>query len=460
MPRAAHGLPSISQTGNHTFRMIIAPDILAQRRRTFMDRIGPRAAAVFAAAPVAIRSNDVEYRYRQDNDLLYLTSFTEPDAVCLLLPGHAKEQFVLFVRPRDPERETWTGRRAGVEGAVEACGAQAAYTIDKLDEKIGEYVSEYDQLYYSFGRDAAFNERVLGWMRQWQQLRPRSGKGPMAVVDPSEVLHEMRLRKTEPELSCLRQAIAMAAAGHHAAMRAVHPGSMEYEIEALIDYTFRKMGGAGTAYPSIVASGANATVLHYTTNDRCMQDGELLLVDAGAEYEGYCADITRTFPISRRFSGPQRAIYDVVLRAQLAAIAAVRPGARIDDPHKRAVEVLVEGLLDLGLLTGARDEVISKELYRPFYMHRTSHWLGMDVHDVGKYKLEADMRVLEPGMVLTVEPGIYIAPDRSDVDPRYLGIGVRIEDDVLVTAAGHEVLSETVVKQPADIEAVRDQQPA
>ena len=215
MPRAAHGLPSISQTGNHTFRMIIAPDILAQRRRTFMDRIGPRAAAVFAAAPVAIRSNDVEYRYRQDNDLLYLTSFTEPDAVCLLLPGHAKEQFVLFVRPRDPERETWTGRRAGVEGAVEACGAQAAYTIDKLDEKIGEYVSEYDQLYYSFGRDAAFNGRVLGWMRQWQQLRPRSGKGPMAVVDPSEVLHEMRLRKTEPELSCLRQAIAMAAAGHH-----------------------------------------------------------------------------------------------------------------------------------------------------------------------------------------------------------------------------------------------------
>ena len=422
-----------------------------------MDRIGAHAAALFVAAPVAMRSNDVEYRYRQDNDLLYLTDFAEPEAVCLLLPGHPKEQFILFVRPRDPERETWTGRRVGVEGAVETHGAQAAYTVDKLDEKIGEYVSECEQLYYTFGRDAAFNQRVLGWMRQWQQLRPRNGKGPMAVLDPSEVLHELRLRKGEEELRCLRQAIAIAAEAHHAAMRGVRPGSMEYEIEALIDFTFRKMGGAGTAYPSIVASGANATILHYTTNDRCMQDGELLLVDAGAEYENYCADITRTFPVGERFSGPQRAIYDIVLRAQLSAIETVRPGARIDDPHKRAVEVLVEGLVDLGLLKGERDEIISKELYRPFYMHRTSHWLGMDVHDVGKYKIESNVRTMEPGMVLTVEPGIYIGTDRKDVEPQYLGIGVRIEDDVLVTAEGHEVLSAAVLKQPSDIEAMREQ---
>ena len=437
--------------------MSVARDVLARRRRAVMDRIGARAAAIFAAAPTAVRSNDVEYRYRQENDLLYLTDFAEPEAVCLLLPGHPKEQFILFVRPRDRERETWTGRRAGVEGALETYGAQAAYTVDKLDEKIGEYVSECDQLYYTFGRDAAFNQRVLGWMRQWQQLRPRNGKGPMAVLDPGEVLHELRLYKGEEELSCLRQAMAIAAEGHHAAMRDVRPGSMEYAVEALIDFTFRKRGAAGPAYPSIVASGDNATVLHYTTNDRCMQDGELLLIDAGAEYEHYCADITRTFPVGDRFNGPQRAIYDVVLRAQMAAIEVVRPGAHIDDPHKRAVEVLVEGLLDLGLLKGERAEIITKELYRPFYMHRTSHWLGMDVHDVGKYKIESAVRVLEPGMVLTVEPGIYIGADRQDVDPQYLGIGVRIEDDVLVTTAGHEVLSAAVLKQPADIEAFREQ---
>jgi Xaa-Pro aminopeptidase len=435
--------------------MLVSPEVFAHRRRALMDRLGPAAAAVFPAAPVPVRSNDVEFRYRQDNDLLYLTRFDEPEAVCLLLPGHPKEEFILFVRPRDPERETWTGRRAGVEGAVGTYGAQMAYTIDKLDEKIGEYVSERDQLYYAFGRDERFNQRVVGWMRQWQQLRPRSGKGPMAVLDPSEVVHEMRLVKSDEELACMRQAIGIAAEGHRAAMQAVHAGVHEYEIEALLDYTFRKLGGSGPAYPSIVATGANATILHYTTNDQAMRPGDLLLIDAGAEYGGYCADITRTFPVDDRFSTAQQAVYEIVLRAQLAAIAVIRPGARVDEPHARAVEVIVDGLLELGLLHGERPEIISKEVYRAFYMHRTSHWLGLDVHDVGKYKLEGNPRILEAGMVLTVEPGIYIAPDRTDVDAKYLGIGIRIEDDVLVTANGHEVLSAAIPKQPAELEAAR-----
>ena len=435
--------------------MSVSSETLGRRRRMFMDRIGPSAAAVFPSAPISIRANDVEYRYRQDNDLLYLTGFSEPEAVCLLLPEHPKEEFVMFVRPRDPERETWTGRRAGVEGAIEVYGAQAAYPIDKLDEKIGEYVSERERLYFAFGRDGAFNQRVQGWMRQWQQLRPRSGSGPNALLDPSEIVHEMRLFKDEEELACLRQAIAIAADGHHAAMRTARDGVREYEVEAVLDYTFRRAGGSGPAYPSIVAAGANATILHYTNNDQPMRAGELLLIDAGAEYESYCADITRTFPVGRHFNEAQRAVYDVVLAAQLAAIDMVRPGARIEDPHRRAVEVLVDGLLALQLLAGNREEIITKELYRSLYMHRTSHWLGMDVHDVGQYKMEGRSRVLEPGMVLTVEPGIYIGSERTDVAACYLGIGVRIEDDVLVTPTGHEVLSAAVPKQPAELEALR-----
>jgi Xaa-Pro aminopeptidase len=435
--------------------MNLPAEVFAQRRRALMDRLGPGAAAVFPAAPIAVRSNDVEYPYRQDNDFLYLTGFLEPEAVCLLLPGHPREEFVLFVRPRNPEREAWTGRRAGVEGAVTVCGAQMAYTIDKLDEKIGEHVSEREHLYYTFGRDTLFNERVVGWMRQWQQLRPRSGKGPTAVLDPAEIVHELRLVKSEQELACMRTAIEIAAAGHAAALRTVRDGLYEYEIEALLDYTFRKRGGSGPAYPSIVAAGANATILHYTTNDQRMRAGDLLLIDAGAEYAGYCADITRTFPVSDRFSAAQRAVYDIVLQAQLAAIEVIRPGARVDEPHARAIGVLVDGLRALGLLAGERQEIIDKELYRPFYMHRTSHWLGLDVHDTGKYKVEGHPRILEPGMVLTVEPGIYISPDRTEVPDQYLGIGVRIEDDVLVTASGHEVLSSAVPKQPADIEALR-----
>ncbi len=437
--------------------MRFSSEIYARRRRALMDRLGPNAAAVFAAAPLAVRSNDVEYPYRPDNDVLYLTGFEEPEAVCLLLPGDAEEEFVLFVRPRDAERETWTGRRAGVEGAVADYGAQKAYPLDLLDQKVRDLVGKRESLYYRFGRDTAFSMRVLEWMRHWQQVRPRSGTGPTAVMDPGEIVHEMRLIKGEEELACMRRAIAIAAEGHRAAMHAVRAGMSEFEIEALLDSTFRKRGGSGPAYPSIVASGANATVLHYTTNDCELRAGELLLIDAGAEYGGYCADVTRVFPVATRFSVPQRAIYDLVLRAQCAGIEGVRPGARVEEPHLRVLEVLADGLLALGLLAGDRQEILSKELYKPFFMHRTSHWLGMDVHDVGKYKVDGNARLLEPGMVLTVEPGLYIAPSCADVDPQYVGIGVRIEDDVLVTPDGHEVLSAAVPKQAVEIEALRQQ---
>jgi Xaa-Pro aminopeptidase len=433
--------------------MPFAQETLARRRRTVMERIGDRAAALFPAAPVPVRSNDVEYRYRQDNDLLYLTGFPEPESACLLLPGHPKEEYVLFVRPRDPERETWTGRRAGVEGALVDYCASSAYPIDRLDEKVGELVSDRDVLYYGFGRDTAMNARVTGWVRQWQQLRPRSGHGPSALLDPGAIVHEMRLFKDTDEITHLRRAIEIAAHAHRAAMEAARDGVHEYEIEALLDYTFRRMGGDGPAYPSIVASGKNATILHYTTNSEVLRAGDLLLIDAGAEFGGYCADVTRTFPIGGRFKPAQQAIYEIVLAAQLAAIEAVRPGARIDEPHQRAVETLVDGLLQLRVLEGDRAALIAEEGYRAFYMHRTSHWLGMDVHDVGTYKVEGAARVLEPGMVLTVEPGLYFGHGVVGVDERYCGIGVRIEDDVLVTAAGHEVLSAAVPKSLPDIES-------
>jgi Xaa-Pro aminopeptidase len=435
--------------------MWLSPETYAKRRRAVMDRIGNQAAAIIPSAPISTRSNDVEYPYRADNDFLYLTGFREPEAVCVLAPGHPKGEFVLFVRPRDRERETWTGRRCGIEGALGDYRASQAHAIQELEKFIGEYVADREHLYYSFGRDGAFNDRVTRWLQQWRQGRPRTGKGPLGLLDPSEFLHEMRLIKSEEEIAEMRQAAAIARRGHVAALESVRPGMFEYEIEAILDYTFRRHGASGPAYPSIVAAGANATVLHYTENDRVIGTDDLLLIDAGAEYRGYCSDVTRTFPAGPRFSPAQRKIYDIVLRAQLEGIERVRPGVAVDAPHQGAVEVLVEGLLEVGLLTGDASDIIANEKYRAYYMHRTSHWLGMDVHDVGRYKLDDASRVLEPGMVLTVEPGLYVAADAEEADPQFRGIGVRIEDDVLVTATGHEVLSADIPKDPAEIEDVR-----
>jgi Xaa-Pro aminopeptidase len=316
-------------------------------------------------------------------------------------------------------------------------------------------LTDRSELYYAVERDAAFTERVLRWLQQAQANRARSGVGPSGLLDPRPIIHEMRMFKGESELACMRKAISISAAAHAAAMRSVHAGQPEFEIEALIEYEFRRGGASGPAYPSIVASGANATVLHYIQNDRTMHDGDLLLIDAGAEYECYCADVTRTFPVSARFAGRGRALYEIVLAAQLAAIDAIRPGVRFDDVHRAALQVLVDGLLRLGLLAGSADTILEKEEFKPFYMHRTSHWLGMDVHDVGLYKIDGQSRALEAGMVLTVEPGLYIGAHLQNVPAEWHGLGIRIEDDVLVTTDGHEVLTAAIPKAIEEIEALR-----
>lgn len=429
--------------------------VFAERRRHLLEALGGDAIAVLPTAPERVRSNDVEYRFRPHSDFYYLTGFAEPGALCVLQPGHPDHEYVLFVRPRDRERETWTGRRAGVEGAMVDYGADKAYPIDEVDRLLPKWIGERDRLYGALNGDDAFARRLLEWFEHGRAGRQRSGTGPGGLLDAHEPVHEMRLFKGAAELAAMRRAAAISAEAHVAAMRAARPGSWEYEIEALVEYTFRRQGAAGPAYPSIVAAGPNTTILHYTTNDRQLGADELLLIDAGAEYDYYCADVTRTFPTGARFSGRQRDLYGLVLAAQEAAIGGVAPGARFDEPHHRAVRTLAEGLAALGILRGSVDEIVEQELYKPVYMHRTSHWLGMDVHDVGLYKRHEETRVLEPGMVLTVEPGLYVADFLDDIAPEWHGLGVRIEDDVLVTADGHEVLTAAVPKAIDAIEAVR-----
>ena len=413
----------------------------------------PGGAAIFPAAPTAIRNHDVEHEYRQDSDFYYLTGFEEPNAVAVLVPDHPEHRFTLFVQPKDREREVWTGWRAGEEGAKRDYGADAAFTIDKLDEELPKLLAKTDRIYYRFG-DPAFDERLVGWMRRFQRERQRSGVGPTSVIDPADILHEMRLIKTEDELALLRRAVEITCDGHMAALRALRPGMHEYEIEATLRYVFRRNGSPRHGYAPIVAAGANATVLHYVTNNCPIEADDLLLIDAGAEFGYFTGDVTRTWPASGTFSQAQAEVYQLVLDAQLEAIKAVKPGATFIEPHDRALRVLVEGMLRLGLLEGEADKIIEEGTYKKYYMHRTSHWLGMDVHDAGPYKVADEWRTLEPGMVLTIEPGLYIAADLPEADPRYRGIGVRIEDDVLVTEDGCEVLSARVPKTIEEIEGV------
>lgn len=430
------------------------PRIYAARREAFVASMN-NGIAIFPAAPEAIRSNDTGYRYRQDNDFYYLTGFPEPEALCLLSPQHESEKFVLFVRPRDKEKETWTGRRFGTEGAKDIFGADATYTIDKLDEILPQHFAKAEHIYYGLGRDERMNAKILDLMSRARMMRPRNGCGPVSLIDPGEILHELRLFKSEGELGLMHRAITASTAAHQAALTQTRPGMYEYEIEALLEFQFRRHGAEGPAYPSIVASGANATILHYIENTRQMQDGDLLLIDAAAEFSCYCSDVTRTFPVGARFSPLQRDVYSLVLTAQKEAIAMIRPGVRFDDVHMRATEILVDGLRGFGLLSGETKEIIEKGEHRKFYMHRTSHWLGMDVHDVGAYKIGDESRLLEPGMILTVEPGIYIAEDAEGVADQFRGIGIRIEDDVLVTVGGHEVLTKAIPKEMDEIEALR-----
>jgi Xaa-Pro aminopeptidase len=411
-----------------------------------------RGVAVLPSTPLAIRNNDVEHAYRQDSDVYYLTGFDEPETVVVLSTEHPKHRFVLFVRPRDPDREIWDGARAGVDGAVNDFGADAAYPIGELSQRLPEYLENHERLFYRAGRDRAFDDRMFAALDA-TRARGRTGSSwPTEIVDPATIVHEMRLFKQPDEIDRMRKAASITREAHLGAMRLAKPGRFEYEVEALLLEVFRKHGSERTAYEPIVGSGPNATVLHYRKNDRKMQEGDLLLVDAGCEYGYYASDVTRTWPVSGRFSEPQRAIYEIVLAAQQASIEAVKPGATLDQVHRASVEVIVDGLAKLGLLTGDRRKIVDEQLYKPFYMHRTSHWLGMDVHDVGFYYRARKPRPLEAGMVLTVEPGIYIATGNTNVPPEYRGIGVRIEDDILVTPDGWSNLTADIPRAVADVE--------
>jgi Xaa-Pro aminopeptidase len=427
------------------------------RRKRMMEAIAPGATAILPSAPVSVRSGDVEFVYRQDSDFYYLTGFAEPESVALLSPGHPDGEFVMFVRPRDKERETWTGRRAGIEGAIIEYGADKAYVIDELEKILPRYLEKSERVHYPLGLNEKMDERVMKMIRWAQSMRPRIGVGPSSIVDPRDIIHEARLKKEPAELDAMRRAMAISADAHKRAMSKARGGMREWQIEAEVDYTFRSQGAAGPSYPSIIASGPNAATLHYINNDREMRTGELLLIDAGAEYDFYAADITRTSPIGARFTGLQRSLYEVVLDAQLKAIDTIKPGAHFDDAHEVVLRVLVDGMRQLGMLRGSADEIIEQGSYRRYYMHRTSHWLGMDVHDVGLYRVDGASRVLEPGMVLTVEPGLYIAPDDDEVADSFRGVGIRIEDDVLVTEDGHEVMTAATPKTIADVEALTAQ---
>jgi len=426
------------------------PTEYRQRREQLMAKIGS-GTAIFRSAPAAVMHNDVEYAYRQDSDFFYLTGFNEAEAVAVLAPHHEEHKFVLFVQPKDWEKETWHGYRAGVEGAKELYGADEAFPIAELAEKLPKYLEKADRIYYHFGRDRTFDQTVLNHWQRLMATYPKRGTGPTAVEDSNIILHPMRLVKSETELALMRKAANISVAAHNRAQEFAKPGRYEYEIQAEIEHTFG-LNGCTPAYPSIVASGYNSCVLHYIENNRQMQENDLLLIDAGCACDYYNADITRTFPVSGKFTTEQQIIYDLVLQAQLQAISQVYPGNPYSKIHETAVRVLVEGLMDLKLLVGDIEEIIKEEKYKPFYMHRTGHWLGLDVHDVGVYQYGENPQVLQPGQVLTVEPGIYISPHikpvegQPEVPEKWRGIGVRIEDDVLVTLEGQEVLTAGVPK--------------
>ena len=472
----------------------MSPDLAPffERRQRFAAALGD-ALAIVPGGVESLRNGDVHYEFRQASDFFFLTGFDEPDTVAVINPAHVKERFVLFVRPRDREMEIWNGRRAGTEGAIATYGADAAYTIDQLDAKLREYAVERLVLYYRLG-NAAFDARVTRLVAELRAARARGFTTPVRIEDPSPLLHELRLRKTDAELTRLRRACAISRDAHAEAMRYARPGMHEYEVQAALEYVFRVNGSSRNAYPSIVASGPNACILHYVENTRRLEAGDLLLIDAGCEYGYMAADITRTFPVNGRFTGPQRAIYEVVLRAQLAGIEAARVGAKYEVVHDAARRVLTEGLVDLKVLPRGVADSLAMHHYREFYMHGTGHWLGMDVHDVGDYRIHSGSRALEPGMVFTVEPGLYFDPERETVtyslreysedeqwERRYRlgvaaakkleeeekakapkithpvpkefrGIGVRIEDDVLITAAGHEVLTAGTPKGIDEVE--------
>ncbi|MBA3569068.1 MAG: Xaa-Pro aminopeptidase [Pyrinomonadaceae bacterium] len=417
----------------------------------FMRRMDPNSVAIIPSAREATRSNDTQYRFRQDSDFLYLTGFEEPEAIAVVAPARG-QKFTLFVRPRDPEREIWDGRRAGVQGAKSEYGADESFPIVEFDEKLQDILDGAEKLYYRLGVNPDLDGTIIRQIARMRALNRKPIHPPQTIIDPATIVHEMRVLKSPEEIELMQRAADIAAEAHMEAMKAARPGMKEYEIEALIEQIFRRLGAAAPAYTSIIGAGANATILHYINNDGELRDGELLLIDAGAEYRGYASDITRTFPISGRYTKAQREIYDLVLEAQMSCVEMIRPGTTHDQLKSHSIEVLTKGMVRLGLLTGDPAELIKEKKYEQFYMHGLGHMLGIDVHDVGRYYYNKESRALEPGVVMTVEPGLYINPNTKDIPEHYLGIGVRIEDDVLCTANGPRVLTDKVPKQPEEIE--------
>ncbi len=424
-----------------------------RKRRTELMQLMDNGVAVIPTASEQTRNGDVHYRFRPDSDFFYLSGFPEPDACIVLIPGREQGEFILFCREKDPQRELWDGRRAGLEGATGEYGADDAFPIDDIDEILPGLLENHDRVYCTMGRYADFDTRLIHWLNEVRTKSRTGVHAPAGLVDIGHILHEMRLVKETEELRAMRRAAEVSARGHERAMRMCRPGLYEYQVQAELDYEFRLGGSHYSAYPSIVAGGANACVLHYTDNTEILRDGDLLLIDAGAEIDCYAADITRTFPVNGRFTAPQRDLYEIVLAAQQDAIEACVVGNTWNHPHEAAVRTLCQGLIDLGLIDGGLDEALEKGTYRRFYMHRTGHWLGMDVHDVGDYKIADQWRPLEPGMTLTVEPGLYVAA-ADDVDARFHDIGIRIEDDVLITAKGPEILTRAAPKTIDDIETL------
>jgi len=430
---------------------LIATAEFARRRQQLMRMAGEDAIAILPAAAMRVRSNDTHYPYRQDSDFWYLSGFPEPEAVLVLVPGRAHGEVLLFCRERDREREAWDGPRAGPEGAVERYGCDDAYPIEDMDEILPGLLEGRGRVYYHFGRDVEFDVKLIGWVNRVRAQVRHGAQPPHEFLELGHLLHELRLFKSAAELRLMRRAAAISAEAHAAAMAAARVGVHEYAVEAALQHAFRRHD-AHAAYHPIVAGGARACVLHYIDNNQRLADGELLLIDAGAECQNYASDVTRTFPVNGHYSPEQRQLYDVVLTAQQAALACARPGSSWIAGHDAAVTAISEGLLRLGLLKGSLKKVLATESYKRFYMHKTGHWLGLDVHDVGDYRLAGAYRELEAGMVFTIEPGIYIAPG-SKVPERWQGIGIRIEDDVAITRNGHEVLTAAIPSAPAAVEA-------
>ncbi len=428
------------------------PHEFDSRRRRLMESLS-RGAIVLAAGHDAARNNDVDHEYRQPSTFWYLTGFDEPDAVAVLRPG-SRTPYTLFVRPYDPTFEIWVGYRAGVRGAVGPLGANAAYSTDQLDTQLPKVLADCDTVYYALGTDDRVDGIISGLVKRRRGLAQRGMKPIRRIEDPTSQIDLMRQIKTDDEIGLLQRAIDITARGFDAAMRTAAPGVHEYEVQAALERPFRQYGSPRNGYPSIVAGGANACVLHYIRNRDPLGFDDLLLIDAGAEYGYYTADVTRTWPVSGKFTAPQREIYDLTLESQRKAIADIKPGVGFDDVHRTATRTLVQGLIDLGIMSGSVDGIMEQQSYRDYYMHATSHWLGLDVHDCGPYRDDRGQVRLRPGMVLTVEPGLYFGPQAKHTPEAYRGIGIRIEDDVLVTEDGCRVLSEGIPKDPAELEAI------